>query len=152
MLGSKTGARTTGIVYKSITLVVRESRSPHLRQFLVFVWETVDGVVEHFLHQTFLIICYLKNNHISICSYLFQISAQSHFLHPEHVQIFQHAQAHTRTLGCWAVHKRQMGRGFFFRTLLAGKLQPPRTGAGRWTPSSIWCCNHQNVSLICVIM
>lgn len=34
----------------------RETRSPHLREFLVFVWKTVHCVVEHFLHQTFLII------------------------------------------------------------------------------------------------
>lgn len=32
-------------------------RSPHLREFLVFIRETVHRVVEHLLHQTLLLIC-----------------------------------------------------------------------------------------------
>ena len=46
----------------------RESKishpSAHLREFLVFVRETVHSVVEHFLHQTFLIIWNTETVHL----------------------------------------------------------------------------------------
>lgn len=55
VLRSKAGG-TMWMFTQHMTRAVSESSPPHLREFLVFVRETVDRVVEHFLHETFLII------------------------------------------------------------------------------------------------